>query len=301
MRLPVNHFLPLAALALLGGCAFGGGKPAGAPIPLANGPAADYPVVIGKPFTIGNVTYTPSDQLNSDEVGYASVAPQKGPGVTASHKTLPLPSYAEVTSLDSGRTILVRMENRGPMSNDLLIELSPDAAMQLGLRAGTTTPIRVRRVNPPEQERAMLRSGRQAPQRMETPAPLLKVLNRKLAENSSLSAKRPPSPAMMSKPASLTTAKAPESLLPSQAATAPKPPVKPPARAANGRFVVQVAAFSTKSRADAVAAKLGANVSKPGRYWYVRLGPYASTADASGDLARAKAAGYSDARIQKAN
>jgi rare lipoprotein A len=110
--------MPLAALVLLNGCASGGGG--GGSVYAAslaqnpNGPAADYPVVIGDAFTIDGVTHTPTDQLNYDAVGYASVSPQDGVAVAASHKTLPLPSYAEVTSLESGRTILVRVENRGP-------------------------------------------------------------------------------------------------------------------------------------------------------------------------------------------
>jgi hypothetical protein len=48
----------------------------------------------------------------------------------------------------------------------------------------------------------------------------------------------------------------------------------------------------------AVASKLGTNVSKLGNFWFVRLGPYASQADG---LAKAKAAVYGDARIQRTN
>lgn len=326
MRLRINHLWPLGALVLLNGCILGGGaRTASQPAPLANGPAADYPVVIGKPFTIGDVTYTPTDAMNYDAVGYASVAPQKGGGVTASHKTLPLPSYAEVTSLKSGRTILVRVENRGPMTNDRLIELSPEAAAQLGLSDTDKAPVRVRRVNPPEQERALLRAGKEAPERMETPQALLKVLNRKLAEHSPLSPASPaPAPAASHagtgepgyKPVvAATKAPGPASTVTSQsgrtiateatvAASTPPPPAssetaKP--KAARKDFVVQVAAFSTQARADAAAKSLDAKVSKPGKYWLVRLGPYASQAAASGGLAKARAAGYRDARIQRLN
>src|SRR3546814_10508243 len=49
------------------------------------------------------------------------------------HKTLPLPSYVEVTALDTGRTILVRVNDRGPMVTDRLIGLSRGAAEQLGI------------------------------------------------------------------------------------------------------------------------------------------------------------------------
>ena len=64
MRLPVNRNLPLAALILLlagGTTAFGKDRPA--PLP-ANGPQSDYPIVLGQPFTVDGVTYTPADTLN---------------------------------------------------------------------------------------------------------------------------------------------------------------------------------------------------------------------------------------------
>jgi len=286
----------------------------------ANGPAADYPVVVGDPFTIEGTTYTPSEQLNYDAVGYASVSAEVGKGTIASHKTLPLPSYAEVTSLESGRTILVRVETRGPMINERLLELSPAAAAQLGIGDRTDAPVRVRRVNPPEPERAMLRAGKPAPERMETPEPLLKVLNRKLVENSPLSARRPvppasepPAPAADAPPEfsvavgpdakpdpPVVAAAVPE---PSPAADTP-PKVEPkatPLDPSREALAVQVAAFSTQTRAASAAKNLGAIVSKPGKYWYVRLGPYANRADASAGLAKAKAAGYGDARIVRAN
>ena len=180
MRLPVNYALPLAALVLLSACGGGGAKPIVVPDPVGyNGPSSDYPVVVGAPFTIDGTTYTPVDKLNFDEVGYA-VAGGEGTGITIAHKTLPLPSYAEVTSLDSGKTVLVRVERRGPMVNDRLVELSPVAAAQLGLTGSAKAPIRIRRVNPPEMERSMLRSGQSASTRMDTPPSLLTVLKRKL-------------------------------------------------------------------------------------------------------------------------
>ncbi|WP_343222300.1 septal ring lytic transglycosylase RlpA family protein [Novosphingobium profundi] len=150
------------------------------------GPAADYPVVIGNPFTIGDTVWTPNDQLNYDAVGMASVGDVALSGVTGAHKTLPLPSYVEVTNLQTGRTALVRLERRGPLINSVLVELSPEAARQLGISASAPAAVRVRRVNPPEAERAALRQGGEAPLRMDTPEGLLQVLRRKLAQQSPL-------------------------------------------------------------------------------------------------------------------
>lgn len=354
MRLPVNQILPLAATMTLGlalGACSGGsastGTLASAP---RTGPAADYPVVIGEPFTIGSTTYRPDDQLNYDAVGMAIADDTEALGISGAHKTLPLPSYVEVTSLDSGRTILVRLERRGPMSNETLLGLSPAALAQLG--ATGQTPVRVRRVNPPEIERSALRSDGEVPVRMDTPEPLLKVLRRKLAEQSPLGppAATPPTmpPAMPDarlaatdpakvapKPAATTSVvesrlvrapsialvepdaaagiepKAaiepkPEAAAPKLATAEPKPVAesRPAAEAkpapADG-VVVQVGAFSNEEGARKLAEKLEANVSRPGKYWLVRMGPFASRGEAGAALEKARAAGYSDARIQRMN
>ncbi|MCP5402612.1 MAG: SPOR domain-containing protein [Novosphingobium sp.] len=310
MRLSVNRALPLAALILLNGCVLGGGKSPQLPPPAKNGPAADYPMVIGDPFTIDGTTYTPVDKLNYDAVGYASVGEGDQAAVIGAHKILPLPSYVEVTSLASGKTILVRLQDRGPMSNDLLIELSAGAAAQLGITAGAKAPVRVRRVNPPEADRAMLRSGNQAPARMETPKPLLSVLMRKLRDQEPLARPAPAPTPTASPTAKASPQPSPEpspepSPAPKPTATptpAPKPTDTPaPKPAASGNFVVQAAAFSTKERADKAATSLGGKVSKPGKYWLMRLGPFATKAEAEAALAKAKAAGYSDARVQRAD
>jgi rare lipoprotein A len=275
-------------------------------------------VIVGEPFMIGATTWTPADQLNYDAVGQAAV--QQGlNGVSAAHKTLPLPSYAEVTSLASGRTILVRLVERGPMENATLLALSPDAAAQLGVEA--RAPVRVRRVNPPEIERAALRSGGRVPQRMDTPESLLKVLRRRLADQSPL---LPPPSVPPRMPAGLPPTLATAKALPGRPGPAATPAVAtrsaptpapasiskprdvPPAASASrairaGSTIVQVAAFSTAERARSVATKLGGQVSQAGRLWRVRLGPFAGRGEAAAALGKAKAAGYSDSRIQRAD
>lgn len=297
MRLPVNRCLTLAALILVAGCASEGERrPAQLPALPQNGPAADYPMVLGDPFVIDGATWTPLDQLNYDAVGYASVAAGDGVGVTAAHKTLPLPSYAEVTSLDNGRTILVRIERRGPMVNDTLVELSRNAAQELGISPGSRIAVRLRRTNPPEQERALLRRGDRVPNRMETPDGLLKVLRRKLTGQSPLQ------PPLSAPPA---TAKA--AMLPKAPGSKPPPPSAPvadpqtAAPAQKGSLVVQAGAFSVEAGARKIAGQLGGSVSKPGKYWLVRIGPFANRVQAAAALEKARAAGYRDARIQHAD
>lgn len=295
------------------------------------GPAADYPVVIGEPFTIDGTVWTPRDQLNYDAVGMASVADAQSSGITAAHKTLPLPSYVEVTDLQSGHTILVRLEERGPLANSRLIELSRGAARQLGISPGSDTPVRVRRVNPPEPERAALRQGGEAPRRMDTPQGLLEVLHKKLAGQSPLLpppstpptppklspgmmgqggttafATAFPAPAAVSKitpqagPRSTTSATAPSPTALAKPVT-PAPPAPPRAKEpvvpAISRFVVQVGAFSVEPNAHKLAQELGGFVERPGRFWLVRMGPFDNRAKAGAALETARKAGYNDARI----
>ncbi|WP_395394920.1 SPOR domain-containing protein [Novosphingobium sp. BL-8A] len=324
MRLPVNHALPLAALIFLTSFPTSA-KDIPAP-PAVAGPAADYPLVVGDPFTVGTTTWTPADQLNYDAVGYASVGEGGGTGVSAAHKTLPLPSYAEVTSLDTGRTILVRITRRGPMTNDALTELSADAAAQLGLATGSHDAVRIRRVNPPEVERALLRSGATAPARMATPEGLLKVLRHKLADQSPLLPPPSTPPTMPKGPPAALPAAALSATPPPPSSSEPKNPPKPvvvatqapkPARTPmpepkpapkttespppTGSQVVQVGMFSVEANARKVAKQLGTQATQSGKFWRVRMGPFANGAQAAAALEKARAAGYSDARIQRAD
>jgi cell division protein FtsN len=62
-----------------------------------------------------------------------------------------------------------------------------------------------------------------------------------------------------------------------------------------------VGAFASKANAEATAAKVGGRVSPSGRLWRVRMGPYGTPREAAAALAKAKGAGYSDARIQRAD
>lgn len=136
---------------------------------------SDTPVKIGKPYQVHGATYIPLDDPNYDETGVASwYGPQGQHGTTANgekfdgrrvgaaHKTLPLPSYVEVTALANGRRILVRVNDRGPFVAGRIIDLSYGAAELLGIARAGTAKVRVRRVYPSENDRRLLRSGRPA-------------------------------------------------------------------------------------------------------------------------------------------
>lgn len=66
---------------------------------------------------------------------------------TAAHKTLPIPSYARVTNLDNGRSVIVRVNDRGPFHDDRLIDLSYGAAVKLGYMEQGTAPVEVEVLN----------------------------------------------------------------------------------------------------------------------------------------------------------
>jgi rare lipoprotein A len=137
-------------------------------------PVSDTPVRIGPPYTVRGVTYVPAQQLGYDEVGYASwYGHESGNrtargekfrrnGISAAHPTLPLPSYVEVSELKSGRTILVRINDRGPFGRGRIIDLSRGAAKLLGVDRQGQAAVRVRLTNPDEKDRRRLRKGKAA-------------------------------------------------------------------------------------------------------------------------------------------
>lgn len=313
----------MAAIAMLMAIAAGGRLAAQ---PQGRAMVEDGAPILGAPYAIGGTRYTPADPVYYDEVGYAGTIEDGSQGgttatgetfvpsaITAANKTLPLPSYVEVTALDSGRTILVRVNDRGPMRNDQLVALSPGAAAQLGIAGQGAAAVRVRRVNPPEQERAALRGHGQAAERLETPTALLKVLRGKLAPvraaaSSPVAQPPKPKPAMApAKPASAVRpgadfdrpAAAPKPVAaPAKRASPPKPlPAPFPAPAKAGGYVVQVGAYSSQSRADALAKSLGGRVESAGGVWRVRLGPYATKQAAQAGVRTAAGKGFENATI----
>lgn len=68
--------------------------------------------------------------------------------MTAAHKTLPLPTYVQVTNLNNHRTIIVKVNDRGPFESNRLIDLSYVAAKKLGMLGHGTTKVRVDAIDP---------------------------------------------------------------------------------------------------------------------------------------------------------
>ena len=113
-----------------------------------------------RPYTVFGRTYAPT--VNDDpmkERGLASWYGRKFHGqktssgeiydmfaMTAAHKTLPIPSYARVTSLKSGQSVVVRVNDRGPFHEGRVIDLSYAAAAKLGIAGPGSGPVEVERV-----------------------------------------------------------------------------------------------------------------------------------------------------------
>ncbi|MES3153038.1 septal ring lytic transglycosylase RlpA family protein [Sphingomonas faeni] len=88
--------------------------------------------------------------------------------MTAAHRTLPLGSFVEVTSLETGRSILVRINDRGPGRRDRMIDLSRAAARLLGTDRRQVVAVRIRTIVPTLLDATLLRAGKAAAPRMPT-------------------------------------------------------------------------------------------------------------------------------------
>jgi len=157
-------------------------------------PVSDTPVKIGNPYQVRGTTYVPAADPTYDMLGYASwYGTESGnrtsngerfrpDWVTAAHTTLPLPTYVEVTSLDTGRRIIVRINDRGPfVQGARIIDLSAGAAQRLGTRTHGVVPVRVRRVEPAEEDRERLRKGKPARELPPVPESVLRNLRGQLS------------------------------------------------------------------------------------------------------------------------
>lgn len=253
--------------------------------------AADYPAAAPAPRYTPLVPAAgdpgrapPPREQRYDNVGYAGWSREAGGGVSAAHATLPPGSFAEVTALDTGRTILVPIT--AVVRSGREIELSGAAAQELGLGAGDDAPVRVRAANASGADQYALQAGRPAPARPDTPPVLLTALRSKLGATR----RTPALPERYTAP-------------PARTATAPRP-ARPPARTAvpspapaGSAYRVQVAALSDASRAQALARALGGSVQAGGGLYRVQLGPFADARAAQAARDGVARRGYGDARI----
>jgi peptidoglycan lytic transglycosylase len=245
---------------------------------------------LGRPYQVDGRWYYPEYDPHYDRTGVASWYGEPFHGrptangevfdrrvVTAAHPTLPLPSLVRVTNLENGRELTIRVNDRGPFVGDRIIDLSQEAARQLGFERQGTASVRVQFVRLDDAEGT-------------APRPTV-TLARSPAAAPSLTAER-------------ARPRVREAGLQLAATQPPGQAIARHAEQCNGRFI-QVGAFAEPAHAQRVVAELHALKVMPVSLWTlprdrlarVRLGPIADPRSASAALDRLKRSGFSEAFI----
>lgn len=210
---------------------------------------------------------------------------------TAAHKSLPLPSFARVTNLDNGKSVVVRVNDRGPFHAGRVIDLSYAAAVKLDFVRRGTARVEVRALTP--EEAASPDDGQRyaaAPAAAPNALPAdeferwMQAQGIRFASGSPATAPAPPAPGRVPEPqADDVPAK-----VGVEVAATPAPAAVAVARPVEGGQLLQVAAFSSADNAERARARLdaagvaGAQVvagEAAGRpVWRLRVGPVATDA-----------------------
>jgi rare lipoprotein A len=251
---------------------------------------------LGGPYQIDGRWYYPEFDPDYDRTGIASWYGEPFDGrrtangeifdqdvPTAAHPTLPLPSLVRVVNLSNRRELTVRVNDRGPFVGDRIIDLSQEAARQLGFERQGTTPVRVQFIRLAE-----ARGDRPRPTIRHARAPAVEAR----PPTRSVLASPPPQPSQAQSPPELTRSPSPPQVARGEAARC------------QGEFI-QVAAFVEPARAQRVAAEMQALQAIPVSLWAmgqdhlsrVRLGPIADPAATGAALDRLKRFGFPEAFI----
>ncbi len=239
--------------------------------------------------------------------------------MSAAHKTLPIPTYARVTNLDNGRSVVVRINDRGPFVDDRIVDLSFSAASRLGMIGPGTANVELRVLDP--HERPDVRVASNAPKSPESPS------TRKAASGKVKPVSTGKAAASAATPASeagvrvvqmpilgKTEASAARSTTPAvRTVVMAKPAIKPsiPSSTSKGRelLFLQLAAFASEKNAEAARAKLmlvqqnNVKIEKTtdalGTLYRVKIGPFVSAEEAKQVAQTLKPHGYDQYRIVK--
>jgi rare lipoprotein A len=273
--------------------------------------------VVGEPYQLGGVWSYPREDFALTGTGLAAVAADAGAGrrtangetydpgaLTAAHRTLQLPAILQVTNLETGLQIELRVNDRGPANPARVLELSRRAAELLGIRPGGTAQIRLAVLGEPSRA---LAAGLPQPAgaRLEiAAAPVAGVTREDLAPPPGASqAARPREaralPGAMAGRVETSAAAAPPARMAERVTRTPPAP---------GRLYIEAATFSRRDAAERQAGRLaglGARVEQTGGggrgsaapSYRVRLGPFTSVAEADRALEGSLRAGVSEARI----
>ena len=115
---------------------------------------------VGRPYVIGGVRYTPKHEPDYSDVGTASYYGKNHHGnmtangetfnmnaMSAAHTTLPLPSCVRVTNLENNKSIILRINDRGPFIKGRIIDVSYAAAKELDFLGSGLAKVRVELVD----------------------------------------------------------------------------------------------------------------------------------------------------------
>lgn len=246
---------------------------------------------VGPPYEANGRWYTPTPEPGYEMTGQASWygptfhgrATASGEtfdqeALTAAHPTLPIPSLVQVTNLDNGREIIVRVNDRGPFIGDRLIDLSHGAAQVLGFVEAGQARVHVRYLGPAPRHVLDSAEAADAP-----PAPRPEALN---TEVNAYAAGVSDGPVSLLPPAAEGwRAPAPSPAPVYEAALSTPPPAPAPMV---GGYFVQVGAFSDLMNAHRVRAAVetagpvavDARQTARGELFRVRLGPWTSREEA---------------------
>lgn len=279
------------AILLLAGCAR---TPAPVPQPR---------YVLGEGYRMGGLWSYPRESFDLSEAGIAAILPTSAPGLTANgelrdsrgmfaaHRTLQLPAIVAVTNLENGRSVRLRVNDRGPQMAGRVIGVTPRAAELLGARG----PFRARVTIDAQASRAAIEGlAGQAEIPIEA-APVGRVEREGLAP--------PPGARGSAGPALATPARAAES-----GPAAARPPERLPEQFVQGPVIyagsiwLEAGRFFRRDLAQAQAARIGGRAEPFGprgrqQEWRVRSGPYSTIPEADAALARALAVGQPDLRL----
>lgn len=273
---------------------------------------------VGSPYKIGGRTYRPAEQPGYDRVGVASWYGELFHGrytangevydmnaLTAAHPTLPIPTYARVTNLQNNRSIVVRVNDRGPYAHDRIIDMSRRSAQALGFQRNGTAKVRVQYMG-----RAPLNGDDSLERRVFASQPWarhasLNKPDKRGQRNSELAMavekEMQSDPIVVGSIPNDESASAPAAPW-TTSAEAKSEPVIPKSKQ---RHFIQAASFQNKEFAETLRhrlAELGpANVlpsDVAGKTWYrVRLGPFKERHNADEALRAVVSSGSSDARL----
>jgi rare lipoprotein A len=251
-------------------------------------------------------------------------------GMTAAHKTLPLPAYVRVTNLQNGRSVVVRVNDRGPFVGNRIIDLSYTAAAKLDMLRNGTAMVEVRAIDPSVPPLPPAVTASAIPAVSTLPAVTTSPAASATPTAASTPAAAPVAAALAIMPLAATPpAAAPPATPPAAAAPgATAPPAVPPAIAATNAapeaasasgtapaapgftrptLFIQAGAFSDPANAERLAQKLrGDNLGKvfvrndliAGRRMYrVRIGPVPDVAEFDRVVAALERAGIGDAHL----